>query len=48
MTLIQRDSSGELALPPRWSKCVICGYSTPQPPVCGDLRCEMEWEKEHG
>ena len=31
----------ELRLPPRWTDCVVCGDRTPQPPVCGDLRCEI-------
>lgn len=42
---IHRDTSGELALTPRWSKCVICGQATSQPPVCFDLRCERAYEE---
>lgn len=26
----------------RWSRCVICGMPTAQPPVCFDLLCEIE------
>jgi hypothetical protein len=37
--------TGELTLPPRWTDCMICGERTPQPPVCGDLRCEIELER---
>lgn len=40
------DLSGELALPARWCKCAICGWATPQPPVCGDLRCEDAYNLE--
>jgi hypothetical protein len=42
---IYRDMSGEIGLAPRWGKCRICGQATSQPPVCWDLRCEIEWEK---
>ncbi len=37
--------SGEMSHPAHWSKCVICGGTTSQPPVCADLRCESELEK---
>lgn len=29
-------------VPPRWTTCVVCGNPTSQPPVCFDLRCELE------
>lgn len=37
-----RDISGEIAIEARWTNCVICGAVTAQPPVCFDLRCEIE------
>jgi hypothetical protein len=37
----------EIALAPRWGKCRVCGQATSQPPVCWDLRCEIEWERSH-
>lgn len=40
-----RDSSGEIAITPRWTKCVICGHATSQPPVCWDYKCEQELER---
>jgi len=38
--------SGEMSHPARWGRCVICGGTTSQPPVCADLRCELELEKQ--
>lgn len=29
-------------VPPRWTRCVVCGNPTSQPPVCHDLRCEVD------
>lgn len=36
-----RDASGEIAIEPTWTRCVVCNSPTAQPPVCFDLRCEM-------
>lgn len=41
------NTSGELAITPRPSKCVICGMPTDQPPVCYDLRCEDTLNRRH-
>lgn len=41
-----RDSSGEIAITPRWGKCLICEAPTSQPPVCYDLTCELEYEAQ--
>jgi hypothetical protein len=43
--MIFRDSSGELALAARWTKCSVCGSPSPQPPVCDDLMCEIEYDR---
>lgn len=43
--MIERDLSGEMRIEPRWTTCQICGTRTPQPPVCFDLRCEIEIER---
>ena len=29
-------------VPARWTRCVVCGNPTAQPPVCFDLHCETE------
>lgn len=43
--MLYRDSSGELAITPRWGKCAVCGEETSQPPVCWSYSCEMEFER---
>lgn len=41
MSIIHGDES---PIKDRWTKCVVCGQPTSQPPVCWDLRCEYELE----
>ena len=43
--MMYRDLSGEMRLPNRWSRCVICGGPTAQPPVCYDGVCEIAFDK---
>lgn len=42
---LYRDSSGEIAITPRWTKCVICKMPTSQPPVCCSPICEGQYER---
>lgn len=43
--MVERGIDGEMRIPDRWTNCVVCGVRTNQPPVCHDLRCEMELER---